>query len=40
MERVADRNLVICHDHSAAHRLRIVRSGPFRLDQRLRPDLA
>jgi RES domain-containing protein len=39
MERVADRNLVISHEHPAARRLLIVRSEPFRLDQRLRPDL-
>ena len=36
---VADRNLVISHEHPAASRLRIVRSVPFRMDRRLRPDL-
>jgi RES domain-containing protein len=40
VERVADRNIVICHAHPAADQLRILRSEPFRLDQRLRPDLS
>jgi RES domain-containing protein len=39
MDRVADRNLVISHEHPAASRLRIQRSEPFALDRRLRPDL-
>ena len=36
---VVDRNLVLNHDCDGAEQMRIVRSEPFRLDQRLRPDL-
>jgi RES domain-containing protein len=34
---VADRNVVVNHEHAAAASMRIVRSLPFRLDVRLGP---
>jgi RES domain-containing protein len=39
MQGIADRNLVINHEHPAANRLRILRAESFRLDQRLLSDL-
>jgi len=36
---IADRNLVLNHECDGAEQMRILRSEPFHLDQRLRPDL-
>ncbi len=35
---IADRNLVLNHECYGAEQMRILRSEPFHLDQRLRPD--
>lgn len=40
LANIADRNLVLNHEYAGAERVRILRTEPFRLDQRLRTDLS